>query len=186
MSESLDTNFDGIVDQVALDTNADGMADTWQIDTNQDGVFDQYAVDTNLDGTAELWMLDNNQDGYIEETAFDTNLDTVADTWHIDVNADAVVQANEVLVDTNLDGYADAPYAVESPAPTSAVISSPNQDPTITLLEAAQNLPPADAALLTQTALFIQDSNNSMIDTILAPTEVDFDGWDDDGDGYDY
>lgn len=80
MSEwQLDSDLNGIVDQLGYDMNADGYVDAWKIDSTGDGYIDQHAFDTTGDARADMWATDPNQDGLVDLLWQDTDGNAIAD-----------------------------------------------------------------------------------------------------------
>jgi hypothetical protein len=101
----IDSNGDGVIDQVATDTTGNGVADMWLIDTNGDHVADQTAFDLSGDGVADMWQIDTDENGLVEATAADLDHNGLIDSLSIDANEDGVPNAWEY--DTDGDGQYD-------------------------------------------------------------------------------
>jgi hypothetical protein len=78
---ALDTNADGITDQVAIDGTCDGVSDAWTFDKNQDGVVDEAAADKTGNGLPNVWAIDDTQDGVPEKGVYDNDDDGRADDF---------------------------------------------------------------------------------------------------------
>lgn len=89
------------------DVDGDGYYDAGVQDTTGDGYYDRNALDTDGDGHYDFWILDQNQDWYVDQVIVDATRDGWGDTFFYDSDQNDVFEA--VWVDTNADGYADAP-----------------------------------------------------------------------------
>jgi hypothetical protein len=77
---AIDSNNDGIIDNIAIDNNNDGKADAIALDENSDGIFDVYMMNSDNNGTIDLSTRDSNQDG------LDINDTSEAVDYEIDMN----------------------------------------------------------------------------------------------------
>jgi len=112
MTEMIDSNHDGTVDQVRFDANGDGYNDASAWDQDQNGRYESMGFDTDRAGDSELVAYDDNQDGIFERVtadqdnngqhevnAFDTNHDGVHDTVKIDANVNGMDDREEAAAD---------------------------------------------------------------------------------------
>ncbi len=87
--DRLDTNSDGVIDQVKIDVDGDGIADILEIDKDQDGKTDQTHLDTNGDGYFEtlfiqkpdmfIFVIDRDKDGKYDIVGYDYDKDFKVD-----------------------------------------------------------------------------------------------------------
>ena len=115
------------------DVNGNGRADTWLIDDNLDGLLDRLVTDSNEDGYLDGWVsydsfgrahtmwADLNLNGRYEmavQPVYGSNGATVGQYWWSDANEDGRHENlywdgqmdgiyEQVMIDTNFDGFAD-------------------------------------------------------------------------------